>query len=81
MPITISRTINDPRIKLLAYVTDGKQLFEVVKAGQGTVTIENCKTGAWFVMTVGHILQTMKLVRAAPSAAPADVRDLEKEKP
>ena len=80
MPIVVSNIArNDPRLQITAYVTDGKQLFEVVKAGSGVATLENCVTGAWFVMSTTHILQHIRLVRRAISA-PSDAGDLVEEK-
>lgn len=56
----------DPRLELLAYLTDGKQPFEVVKITAGGVTLENCRTEIRFTMPVIRILRGFTLVRAAP---------------
>lgn len=65
---------DDPRAQLLAYITDGHRLYQIVDEARGTLTLENCDTG--FRCTIARVaIWTYRLVKRGPEvpAAPEEV--------
>jgi hypothetical protein len=74
----------DPRLQTGAYITDGAELYEVVRRRAGThsagfpmgcVLVENCRTLNGAALLAQRIRSAFRLVRAAPDPRCPDLAD------
>jgi hypothetical protein len=56
----------DPRLEVGAYITDGNNLYEVVRRIDAQVILENCINEAWKGTVVWRVLQDYELVKQSP---------------
>jgi hypothetical protein len=58
----------DPRLEVGAYITDGNNLYEVVRRIEGQVILENCITEAWKGTVAWRVLEDYDLVKHPPQS-------------
>ena len=56
----------DPRLEVGAYITDGDNLYEVVRRIDAQVILENCINEAWKGTVTWRVLQDYELVKHSP---------------
>lgn len=65
----------DPRLDVGAYITDGKDLYEVVSRMKKYVMLENCINEICGGTAFGRVLQHYRLVRRSPQTP--DLEDMQ----
>lgn len=62
---------SDPRVQPGAYVTDDRQLCEIVAFSNDSVLMECCRTGNRYRLVAGLFEQQFRLVQSAPAVPDA----------
>lgn len=74
MAIPTRQVSDDPRLQLGAYVTNQKDLFEVIGRSRAMVDLENCKSGEKVKRHAATVL-AWELVKSSPSCPDTLVED------